>query len=118
MEYFEGSTLENLIFCAKNKVLTIKDKICIIDKICRAIAFLHKRKTPIIHRDIKCANILVNDSLDIRIIDLGLSKYNETKEAYTISISTKNFPKGTKNYLPPEILLREDNPYISTATDI
>ena len=41
-------------------------------KILDALVYLHNQK--IAHRDLKLDNILINDHLDIKLADFGLSK--------------------------------------------
>lgn len=112
MEYFEGPSLYDILFNPKTWKLksefdlTIEKKNKIIEKICLAIAYLHKQKVPIVHRDIKCANILVNKHLVVKVCDLGLTKYKECRENFQTSATFPGF-KGTKNYCAPEILLNK-----------
>lgn len=40
----------------------------------QALAVLHEKK--IVHRDLKLANILINDSYDFKLADFGFSKDN------------------------------------------
>ena len=64
-----------------------------------AIAYLHNNC--IIHRDLKLANIMLDDNLNIKIGDFGLSaKINEANER-------KKTMCGTPNYLAPEIVERD-----------
>jgi len=37
-----------------------------------ALAYIHSKK--IVHRDLKCANVLINNDASIRISDFGASK--------------------------------------------
>ncbi|EGC29967.1 hypothetical protein DICPUDRAFT_13537, partial [Dictyostelium purpureum] len=57
----------------------------------KGINFLHNNN--IIHRDIKCQNILLSSDFNVKIIDFGISKYTEYK-ASTIT--------GTPTHMSPE----------------
>ena len=43
-----------------------------IGKLLDSLKYLHAKK--IVHRDLKLANILINDLFDIKLADFGLSK--------------------------------------------
>ncbi|WP_051621094.1 serine/threonine protein kinase [Paenibacillus sp. UNC451MF] len=74
MEYFEGISLDELLF-HENRAYTEKQSLLIIRKLLHVIEHLHSQG--IIHRDIRTANVIV-DQEHIRLIDLGLArKLNE-----------------------------------------
>jgi 5'-AMP-activated protein kinase, catalytic alpha subunit len=74
------------------------------------IEYIHSRG--IYHRDLKFENILLSETLVLKIADFGLSINiaNLTKEGTTI------YPAGTYQYLPPEIHL--NLPYVPAKSDI
>ena len=97
-EYFEGCDLIDKV----NQQIGLgahlsEHQIChIMKQVLEAINYCHQ--TRICHRDIKPENILINNSDEIKIIDLGLADIVSTNE--------KNLSgyKGTELYMAPEIL--------------
>ncbi len=66
MEYFEGRNLKELL----GKV-NVDQIIKIYKQIKSILIYLQKQK--ITHRDLSLKNILVNDKLDIKITDFGIT---------------------------------------------
>lgn len=62
----------------------------------KALQFIHRNS--IVHRDLKLGNILVNNAMQLKLCDFGLStKINYQGEK-------KRTVCGTPNYIAPEIL--------------
>ena len=98
MEYINNGNLKNFLIVNKiNNDL----KCFLIMKIAKVIEFLHF--FGILHRDLKCENILINkynNNITPKIIDFGLSVVLNENEYLLESY-------GTKIYISPEILLKE-----------
>ncbi len=71
------------------------EKMHILKGIAAGMSFLHSRD--VAHRDLKCENVLLDESLTAKIIDFGFTK--QTKEAKANN-TTVRF--GTACYLAPE----------------
>jgi len=57
----------------KNRVKFTQPEIkCIMKQLIEGVKYLHNRK--IFHRDIKSANILLNDKGDVKLADFGLGR--------------------------------------------
>ncbi|XAR49198.1 Non-specific serine/threonine protein kinase [Bertholletia excelsa] len=65
----------------------------------RGLAYLHEHANPpIIHRDIKSSNILLDDHLNAKVADFGISKIIQDRERGYLTTQVK----GTLGYLDPE----------------
>ncbi|KAL1543681.1 non-specific serine/threonine protein kinase [Salvia divinorum] len=72
----------------------------IIRGVAAGLAFMHHRlEAPIIHRDIKASNILLDAEFEVHIADFGLARWVEKAHSH---VSTQ--VAGTMGYMPPEYL--------------
>ncbi|XP_028756234.1 probable LRR receptor-like serine/threonine-protein kinase At1g51880 [Neltuma alba] len=98
-EYMAKGNLQHLLSDKNPDILRWNDRLQIALDAASGLDYLHNGcKPPIIHRDIKSSNILLNETMQAKIADLGLSKAfaNDTDT----HISTR--PAGTFGYLDPE----------------
>lgn len=70
----------------------------------RALHFLHTRPLPIIHGDLKSANILVAADGTVRVADFGLSRTQTQTSGLALSSLTY---AGTPNFMSPEQFQQE-----------
>jgi len=94
-EYFESQSLRSLL---KHRSLSPVEKKHILVQILQGLQYAHANE--VIHRDIKCENILVDDELCVKIADFGL--------ALTSAESRVTHPEvlvGTPSYMSPEQIL-------------
>jgi len=82
----------------------------IIEGICRGLYFLHE-ECNIVHLDLKPQNIMVDDNMEPKIMDFGLSRLLGEEKSKTI---TQNCT-GTLGYMAPEYINRGE---ISPEADI
>ncbi|KAG8043945.1 hypothetical protein GUJ93_ZPchr0458g22811 [Zizania palustris] len=99
-EYLENSSLDRALLGSNsepaNFTWSIRSAICI--GIARGLAYLHEEiASPIVHRDIKASNILLDKNYNPKIGDFGLAKLFPDNITH---ISTR--VAGTTGYLAPE----------------
>lgn len=80
-------------------------------QIARGVHFLHCSNPPVIHRDIKSSNILIDRSFSARLGDFGLSLRGHVEDVVVKSTP----PAGTLGYLDPAYLAPGD---LSTKSDV
>lgn len=94
MDYIEGEPLSNILSVqgAQPQELVIQWAI----DLCQVLDYLHTQNPPIIYRDMKPANIMMQPNGNIKLIDFGIAReYKEENIADTVSL-------GTKGYAAPE----------------
>ena len=88
-EYVKGTPLDQ--YAAENE-FSREQVILIGIQLCDILAYLHGQKPPVIHRDIKPQNIIVDARGKIKLIDFGISRiYNEAAQEDTVCMGTKHF---------------------------
>ncbi|CAB3402448.1 unnamed protein product [Caenorhabditis bovis] len=108
LEYCPGNDLD--FYLKQNKQISEKEARSIIMQVVSALVYLNEKRDPIIHYDLKPANILLesgNACGAIKITDFGLSKIMEGSEAdhdHDGIELTSQFA-GTYWYLPPETFI-------------
>lgn len=110
MEYFQGRTLRSFL---KNDV-ELETLIRIFVSVLYGVRDLHNtiiENAGIIHRDLKPDNIMIDDNLNVKIIDYGLSKIIDFS-----SITSTGTQIGSPLYMSPEQL--KDSKHIDYRADI
>ncbi|KAL9262537.1 Leucine-rich repeat receptor protein kinase EMS1-like protein [Drosera capensis] len=72
-------------------------RVRIVKGVAEGLAFLHGLESPIVHRDIKASNVLLDAGFEARIADFGLARLIEESHSH---VSTQ--VAGTMGYMPPE----------------
>jgi Tol biopolymer transport system component/serine/threonine protein kinase len=95
MDYIEGEDLRQRM----ERVGTISDEDAVIigTAICDALHYLHTRKPPILHRDLKPGNVKITPEGGVYLVDFGLAKIVRGGEQTTTGARAM-----TPGYSPPE----------------
>lgn len=93
MEYINGSDLEALL--SKTRELPVEKIIDWSIELCDVLEFLHSQKPdPIVFRDLKPSNVMIDSLGKVRLIDFGIAKAFVTGVKHTMI--------GTEGYSAPE----------------
>ncbi|CAM8955429.1 unnamed protein product [Rhodiola kirilowii] len=106
-EFMHNGTLRDHLSVTSEPPLTFTMRIMIALGSAKGLVYLHtEADPPVIHRDVKASNILLDDKLTAKVADFGLSKLAPVADLDGIMpahIST--VVKGTLGYLDPEYFL-------------
>lgn len=102
LEFIHGKDMEAIIneaksFLPEDQILTWAIELCDV------LDYLHKHKPdPIIFRDMKPSNVMINNNGDVMLVDFGIAK--------TFQSGIKGTMIGTEGYSPPEQYRGEATP--------
>ena len=93
-DWIEGTTLDAH---TQNKPIQIEDAISIVRSLAKTLDEAHQNG--IVHRDIKCANLLVDQTGIVKLADFGCSKL-------LAGISVNKTMLGTPYFMAPEVIMQ------------
>ncbi|TYI93219.1 hypothetical protein E1A91_D02G122700v1 [Gossypium mustelinum] len=103
-EFMANGTLRESLSGRSGIYLDWKRRLRIALGSARGLAYLHElANPPIIHRDIKSTNILLDENLTAKVADFGLSKLVSDSSKGHVSTQVK----GTLGYLDPEYYMTQ-----------
>ncbi|XP_057973558.1 putative wall-associated receptor kinase-like 16 isoform X2 [Malania oleifera] len=112
-EFINNGTLYNHLHCADQTSVYIswETRMSIAIETAGAISYLHDAASiPIIHRDIKSANILLDKNNSAKVSDFGVSRLVPKDQAQLMTMV-----EGTLGYLDPEYLQSNE---LTTKSDV
>jgi serine/threonine-protein kinase len=101
MDYVPGRDLRELLEEARSQgqFLSQEQVLAWADQLCDALAYLHTQNPPVLHRDVKPANIKLTPAGTIKLVDFGLVKLLAPEDDRTVTILQG---RGTVQYTPLE----------------
>nr|XP_057935974.1 ankyrin repeat and protein kinase domain-containing protein 1 isoform X2 [Doryrhamphus excisus] len=105
MEYMSNGSLNNLLSSLN---LMWPKKFQMIHEASMGMNFLHSLQPPLLHLNLKTANILLDDHLHVKISDFGLIHWEEGADKRPFIEHL--IARGNINYIPPEAFSQNCSP--------
>ena len=93
MELLRGNSLATLL--KHNGLIAPGFAVPMFTQVCKALWAAHQ--LGVVHRDLKPGNIFICDDKAIKVLDFGMSKFNEAE-----SLTQDGYTLGTPEYMAPE----------------
>lgn len=100
MEYVKGTNLRQLMRAGQT---TSRKLLSIAMQVCEALQFAHMHG--VVHRDVKPANVLIDDRGHVKVADFGLAKVIGPSSVAQLTGASDAL--GTPEYMAPEVLTHQ-----------
>jgi interleukin-1 receptor-associated kinase 4 len=100
----EGGSLQDRLACRGSGAvpLTANERILVLSDVSRGLAYLHSEQR-LIHRDVKSANVLLDEGCRGRVGDFGVARsLNDNSAGITVTQIQTEHVMGTQVYMAPE----------------
>lgn len=96
MEYVPGQTLRHLLQQQPNHQLSTEQTVDFTNQLCQVLGYLHRQQPPLIFRDLKPENVMVQPDGQLKLIDFGIARlFKSAQQRDTVAM-------GTPGYASPE----------------
>ncbi|KAF2323577.1 hypothetical protein GH714_036193 [Hevea brasiliensis] len=110
-EYMERGNLETLLFKRYSAALPWLTRLKIAAGAAKGLAFLHGEEKPVIYRDFKASNVLLDSDYNAKLSDFGLA--TDGPQGDDTHITTRVM--GTEGYAAPEYIMTG---HLTTMSDV
>uniref|UniRef100_S4RZK5 Receptor-interacting serine/threonine-protein kinase 2 n=1 Tax=Petromyzon marinus TaxID=7757 RepID=S4RZK5_PETMA len=101
MEYMPNGSLDTLLHQkAVYPELPWPLRLRVLHEVALGVNFLHSLEPPLLHRDLKASNVLLDEEFHVKLGDFGLAKWRQLSLACSSVHSQAG--TGTVFYMPPE----------------
>ncbi|MHB2018298.1 MAG: protein kinase domain-containing protein [Candidatus Xenobia bacterium] len=90
MDYIQGSTLDDLI-TGHSGFLPLSLVLMWADTICDVLSYLHRHVPPVIYRDLKPANAMVDGNDKLWLVDFGIARVMDAGQTSTVVALTPGY---------------------------
>ena len=91
MEFIDGETLEDKLFASSG----FFDEVQVlewVDQICEVLKYLHSQESPVIFRDLKPGNVMIDQSGKVKLIDFGIARLFKAGKTCSASTGAASVP--------------------------
>ncbi|KAF8399438.1 hypothetical protein HHK36_015303 [Tetracentron sinense] len=99
-EYMAKGSLEAYLMRESSFPLSWNRRVKVAVGAARGLAYLHTAAKPVIHRDLKASNILLDSDFNAKLSDFGLAKFGPQGDKSHVSTRIL----GTRGYFAPEYI--------------
>ncbi|XP_026801588.1 AP2-associated protein kinase 1 isoform X8 [Pangasianodon hypophthalmus] len=120
MDFCRGGQVVNLMNQRLQTGFSESEVLQIFCDTCEAVARLHQRKSPIVHRDLKVENILLHDRGHYVLCDFGsaTNRFQDPQAEGAAAVEEEIKKYTTLSYRAPEMVNLYSGKVISTKADI
>ena len=112
MEYVKGKDLQTIV--KEARPLDFEQAARYIAQAAEGLDYVHQQG--LIHRDVKPANLLVDEEDTIKVLDLGLALFSDDAKMASVTLTHNESILGTADYLAPEQAVNSHN--VDSRVDI